>query len=349
MNKLLFIQGRNLGDAVISTGLINSIGKSFSNQIDVFTRPQFKTVFRNNPFIDNIYYANFPMGTQKNFNITEATKLLIAIKRLRNAKYSTCVNTFGDFRENTIGWLIKPERNVTVVWEGAHPYNMLIRRGCYKLTNEFVGVPETVINVYDANVIIAKELGCRFIEKPKIYVDEKPVKNFFKNVIAIHPTASQKSKLWEFRKWKSLMISLKEAGCFIWIFVAPDEKEEMERIFKSVIDNERIIVQAGDLEEFFLKLSYVKLSIGLDSFSVHAAYAVGIPSIMLNGSNDYRVWQPPNSKVIFKGNACNFYPCYNKPKCIGKDFEYVCMKAIEVGDVLKACMDLNYAAKRTEL
>lgn len=340
MDRLLFIQGRNLGDSVISTGLINSLGKSFPElHVDVFTRPQYSAIFYNNPNIRDIYYANFPMGTQKNFNFSETIKFFLKIKQLRKIEYDTCINTMGDFRENTIGWLINPRWNTTVIWEGAHPFNMFIRKGCYSLTNNFVQIPENIINIYDANVLIAKELGCKFIEKPKLFLNNNSKKNSCKKNIAIHPLASQKSKLWDFGKWKSLINFLKESE-YVWIFGAPGERKELETIFKPIIDNKRIVVHTGTLEEFFSKLSDVRLLIGLDSFSVHAAYALNIPSVMLIGSNDYRIWQSPNSRIVSKGNVCNYYPCYNKPKCTGKDFEYICMKAIKIEDVQKAIQEV---------
>ena len=95
--RYLIIQGRNFGDAVISTALINSVGESFPDvKLDVFTRPVFKSIYKNNPYINKIYYANFPVGTNKNFNFREAIKLL---KQINQFGYIERIKDYsGNFR-----------------------------------------------------------------------------------------------------------------------------------------------------------------------------------------------------------------------------------------------------------
>ena len=335
--KFLLIQARNLGDAVISTALINSIGESFPNiRIDVFTRPSFKDIYKNNPYINSIYYANFPVGTNKNFNIRELLKLSKQIYKLRKNNYEKVINNVGDFREILIGRLISPKINLSIRWEKGHPYNFLIKGGLYNLADKIITIPKNIINIYKAQIKFLKELGCDKILPPKIFLKKNLPKV---NAIGIHPLASQKCKLWQWDKWREL---IKELSLYyeVWIFCPPKEKRIIYRIFEKELKIKNVKVKSGSLDNFFLDLSQVKLLVGLDSFSVHAAYAIGTKSIMLNGANDYRIWTPPNAKVVFKGNICPYYPCYNKPKCIGKDFEYICMKAIEVEDVLNAIKEV---------
>lgn len=133
---------------------------------------------------------------------------------------------------------------------------------------------------------------------------------------------SLRCKSWEFEKWCLLCEKLHNLGFTVWIFCAPDEREFIQRKFNRILTREGIAIKADPFGVFFDTLSKVDLLIGLDSFSVHAAHACKVPGIMLSGSNDYRIWQPPNYRVVHKMGSCNHYPCYNKPKCEAKDYEY---------------------------
>jgi len=337
-DKYLFLQCRNLGDAIISTGLINSLGKSFPEvSVDIFAKSSFRPIFENNPYITHVFYANFPMGAPKGLNVKNSWALISQICKLRKKNYSVCLNREGDFRENLIGRLVNPKKNISVLWCENHVYNNMIRKGFLNLVDQAVNVPEEVVNVYSANDYIARKLGCMHLVPSKIFLNKELTKNFSlsdKNIIAVHPGASKKSKLWHFDNWKKLIRKLILQGFNVWIFGAPNQKMQMQTIFREVIDNKRVLLHASNLDELFIKLSSVKLLIGLDSFSVHAAYALGVPVVMLNGANDYRLFAPPGATVIAKKTVCPYYPCYNKPKCIGSKFEIICMKSIKVDDVM---------------
>ncbi|WP_022854411.1 glycosyltransferase family 9 protein [Thermodesulfatator atlanticus] len=338
MKKVLFIQARDYGDAVISTKLINTLGKNLPDlKLDVFTKPIFVSIYKNNPYINKIYCSNFPIGKSKRLDVISNINLIKTILRLRKNKYKYVLNIVGDIRENFIGKLINPKKNIGILWHNDHLYARFIRNGNGKFLDEKIKVPRDVINIYDILDFIATYFGCKKIEPPKIFLDqEKLLKIKFsiqQKIIAIHPFTKKKHNFWSFDKWIKLINILKKDH-ILWIFCAPDERKVAEHIFKDLINNEKVSIQTGNLEDFFIKLSLSKLLIGLDSFAVHVAYALNVPNIMLNGPNNYKIWQPKNTKVVCKTNVCKYYPCYNKPLCVGRNFEYICMKAIEVEDVL---------------
>lgn len=344
-HKYLFLQCRNLGDAIISTGLINSVGNSFTKvSIDIFTRYPFMAIFDNNPYINRLFYANFPMGAPKGLNAKNLFVLVKQIYKLRKQNYNVCLNREGDFRENLIGRLVKPEKNISVLWNGKHVYNNMIRKGLFSLVDDAINIPEEIVNVYNANDYVAKKLGCNHLFPSKIFLNKKLTKKISlsdKNIIAVHPGASKKCKLWNFDNWKKLIRKLILQGFSVWIFSSPNQKVQMQTIFREVIDNKRVLLHAGNLDEFFVKLSFAKLLIGLDSFSVHAGYALNVPVIMLNGANDYRIFRPPGTNVIANENVCAYYPCYNKPNCLGSKSEYICINSIGVEDVMAAINNLK--------
>jgi len=343
--KYLFLQCRNLGDAIISTGLINSLGKSFpETSIHIFTKYSFRAIFENNPYIERVSYANFPMGAPKGLGVKSCLSLLKRICELRKTSYSVCLNREGDFRENLIGRLVNPDKNISVLWCGNHVYNNMIRKGLLSLVDQAINIPEEVVNVYSANDYVARQLGCTQIVPPKIFLNKELTQKTClddENIIAVHPGASNKCRLWSVNKWTKLIRVLISQGFNVWIFCAPSEKMMLQRAFCEFMDKKSVVLKATDLDEFFVNLSFARLLIGLDSFSVHAAYALNVPVIVLNGANDYRLFRPPKANVIVKQDVCRYYPCYNKPKCLCSKFEYICINSIEVDDVLAAVEKLK--------
>ena len=281
------------------------------------------------------------MGAPKNLNAKNLLVLLTQIYKLRKQNYNVCLNREGDFRENLIGRLVNPEKNISVLWNGKHVYNNMIRKGFFSLVDDAINIPEEIVNVYSANDYVAKKLGCTHVVPSKIFLNKELTFLSDKSIIAVHPGASKKSKLWNFDKWKKLIRKLILQGFNVWIFTAPNQKVQMQTIFREVIDAKNVLLHAGNLYEFLVKLSFANLLIGLDSFSVHAGYALNVPVIMLNGANDYRIFRPPRANVIANENVCAYYPCYNKPKCLGSKSEYICMNSIEVEDVMAEINNLK--------
>lgn len=331
--KILIISARNFGDAIISTSLVSSLGSSFSDfKIDILTRQDFKGIYEHNPYVNKIYYANFPMGTNKNFNFNEVFKLLKTIYILSGNKYDFILNNIGDIRENLIGKLIMPKLNISIKFDNSHPFKNLIRLNNCLFVDKCINIPAKVKNIYEIQGFILSNLRCTKILQPEIYIKDKIEAS--SEVIGIHPTASQECKLWDFGKWEKL-INILRNKYKVWIFGSNNENKLLTMVFGKYLDGESVFIKTTPLSEFFMNLSQCTLLIGLDSFSIHAANALGVKSIMISGPNDWEIWKPKNCSVISKGSAvCKFYPCFNKPVCLKTSDEYICMKSIEVDEVL---------------
>lgn len=347
MKHILYLQARNFGDAVISTAFINSLGRSFNDyKIDVFTRPEFIPIFYNNPYINDIYTAQFPMGTKKNMSICNASKLFSKVRQLKKNKYDMCIDTTGDFREQVLGWVIRPDENVSVEWSDKHPFRQLVRPGISFFVDKYEYIGIETISIYDVYDNIALRMGCYIVAPPKIFPNQMLIEAYKKDnkkkIVAIHPFASQPCRQWVADKWRVLVHAIQQMGYVVRIFGASSEKVHLEKMFNGLLDEECISLHAGSLEQFFACLSLASVLISLDSFSVHAAYALNVPSIMLNGANDYRVWAPPSTKVISRSELCPSYPCYNRPKCRSSSDRYVCIRSITVEEVIQVIIDGKY-------
>jgi heptosyltransferase III len=145
--------------------------------------------------------------------------------------------------------------------------------------------------------------------------------------------------MWQYSSWVEVIASL-TLNERILVFCTSFEKNMVQNAFEDVSDKIEIITE--DIMGFLNKLNEVNLFIGLDSFSIHAAYFAQVPHlILLNGANESKIWAPPHAHVISGSSRCSFHPCYNHPRCLGKDFEYICMNAILPSEVIKKVKELN--------
>lgn len=336
-DHILIVDCRNLGDAVIKTTLIESLACSFPEiTIDVFTRPSFKFIFQNNPHIKNIYYSDFPFWRDKNPKWSQLIDLAVIISSIRKQRYDMCINTVGDFRENLISALIATPRNVSVIWEKGHPFSRLVRfnKLFLRKTNSIV-IPRNVVNYYDVHNYIVDKLGGKVLSKPKIYLKEfSSSKSIAEKIVGIHPLSSQQWNMWSFERWISLTEKLIQNGLTVWAFCAPNEKEMLDEIFQKIRNNHKFDIKAESLISFFNLLSHTNLFIGLNSFSIHCAYALNIPNIMINGGSDYRIFMPKNSLAIYDA-SCKYFPCFYNAHCIKNAKIEKCINNISVEQIMK--------------
>jgi heptosyltransferase-3 len=159
------------------------------------------------------------------------------------------------------------------------------------------------------------------------------------NAIGIHPMASQPWRRWEMEKWQALARHLIEREMEVHVFGSPSEKEELLKYF-GVLDSSRIKIVAGSLSDCFAAISRLRVLLCQDSFASHVAYALGVPTILLNGANDAAAWAPPGAVVLAAGPGLTCYPCYNRPTCIGSSAEYACIRDIAIGSVTDTVWDL---------
>jgi heptosyltransferase-3 len=225
-----------------------------------------------------------------------------------------------------------------VKWLPEHPFFKQVKSGLFGLVDDAVAIPTTVLNIYDAIAFFGRSLGCSMNKRPKLYdLDGEPISAMpEQSVVGIHPFSSDSWRTWPAGLWARLVSELRNRLIKVRLFAASSEESKLQEIFGELVDNNWVTIDVGGIGSFFEALRRVTVLIGMDSFAVHSAYAIGIPTVMLNGSNDFRVWCPPNSRVINGGPACVYYPCFNRPRCRGSSSEFICFSSITVEQVLGA-------------
>jgi heptosyltransferase-3 len=124
-------------------------------------------------------------------------------------------------------------------------------------------------------------------------------------------------------------------------FCAPSERAALAA---GLGDLPGLELASGDTDDFFARLCRVAAFVGLDSFGIHAAHAIGVPSIMLNGANLAEAIKPPQARLIDGGIGVSCHPCYNKPTCTATAEPYRCIRAIAETQVLRGLQVLLAAS-----
>ena len=326
VSKTLFLEARNFGDAIIKNTVISQYGAKHPDElIDICSKRQFTGIFAENKYIHQFHACGFPIAGLKSWNIIG---LLKKIWMLRKSHYDLAIDTVGDFRERFLLWLIRPKRLISIEREKGNPFNRLIRQGLSCLVEPVI-IPKDMVNVYAQFAYLLEYLGVQKQTQQlnKAYISKKT------RIIGMHPFASQECRLWDWGKWNELHRTFLEKGYAVYFFCSPKERVILEDKIE-IVKNTSVV--AGDLRLFLQELQRIDLLICLDSFAVHASYSVGIRSIMLNGANDFHIWQTPLSCVVAGVSDCEFWPCYNKPKCT----DYRCIRNIKADDVAQLAYKL---------
>ena len=349
--RVLLLQCRNYGDAVISTGLVQALGSCEPQpELHVLTRPWLRSVFTTNPFVSRVHEAEFPMGTDKRFGTRAALRLTRQVAKLRRLHFDVVVHMTGDVREITLGRLIAPKGNCGLLWEAGHPQRRIVRQAMERWVSMPVIIPPDELNIYSAAQRLASFLGARTPALPRLYdpTGTPYVHRPVERAVGIHMLAGQRCREWPPERWRELVKAIKKAGLDVVVFGAAADRERLTASLGDTLD-ERVELVTGSLDNFFLRLSRVRAFVGLDSFSIHAARAIGAPSIMLNGASRAEIWTPPGTEFLDGGAGLACHPCFNKPVCSSSASPYQCIRAIPEANVLRLLERLGAFSSRAAL
>jgi heptosyltransferase-3 len=332
--RVLFIAFFGFGDALVMLKLLEYFSIKKDVEIDIITYKRCMSIFENNKCIKNILLYEAADEKWPRYRILRYVKAFFRALSIRKYKYDIIFNNMADSKCNFLGWLMGGKKNICLNFDKNHPFVNVILPGFSIFVDRYIYIPSNVVSVYKMQEYIAKT----FVEE--IFPPKSVELNLTKNAlssnnnrckIAIHPMAGARCKLWINDRWIKLIKELYN-GEKIVVFCAPNEKKEIGIIFGKVLD--KIDIVAENLKVFLQTLENVKLFIGLDSFSIHAAYYKNVPSmIMLSGTSNSAVWAPLSAEVVDGHCDCKYHPCFNKAKCVGTTFEYSCMKSIMAEEV----------------
>lgn len=335
--RVLLLQARNLGDAVISTALVETIAGGLpGTTVDVLTRPEIAQIFATNPHVSHVYTGRFPMSSLGDFGWKEALALPGLVRTMRRNGYTDVANLQGDFREEILGRVVSRRNNWSPAWPAGHPGGKVVRPSVVPVANRPVPIPDEVRNMHDAAALLSSAVSGTAAQKPALYAPDgtKHTWSPQEGAVGLHPMASQPCRRWDMEKWSALARVLADEKLDVHVFGSPGERQELDRHFAgSGMESVRIVT--GNLQSYFAGVSRMRVLLCPDSFAAHVAYALGVPRILLNGANDAAAWAPPGTAVLAAGPGLSCYPCYNRPTCLGTDHQFACIRRIELSPVVE--------------
>jgi heptosyltransferase-3 len=335
------ISGRNLGDAVIQSRSVRRLIESgFVRRVVVWSRPDAAAAFADCPQTDTVT-SPFPLLHRRLPRVSELRAFWRAAGEIRKCRPSVSIDFAGDLRERLFSLAIASPKHIAINWAAGHPYRRALGLAAPAHRSFGYLIPADVISVYRAHQLFVDSLtGTRQLADSSTPSQgrRRPAR-----VVGLHPFASMECRLWSDGAWLELARRLLADGRRVRVFGAPSNRERIEQIFEPVL--EQIEVVTVGFHSFLAAVSGVDLMVGLDSLGVHAADRAGVPSVMLSGSSDPRMWAPPLSMSVGQSGGCGLYPCYNRPGCADRADRYSCIRSIRVDQVLDA---MNRHCDRSE-
>ncbi|WP_177182393.1 glycosyltransferase family 9 protein [Polynucleobacter asymbioticus] len=333
-SSLCVISARRYGDAIINARLIHAAAQARPDiRWVIWTKPEFAPLFQLMGF-DQIITSQFPIaGGALKFLKEGGSTLLKAIFELRSLKLNASIDFIGDAREAFLGSLIAGRRHHSPAWEESHWMHKLIWNGKIPFVQYFP-IQTSQDRMYEIVSDLLSKLTGKVI-KPTSSISSINHRPQYPPKIAFHPFSSQEFKAWPEIYWQQLSLLLKKQEIIPTVFCTESEESKAYQIFSS--ENSLVKIRATrSLQDLISGLKSIDLLVGVDSFLVHLASALGKKTIVINSGNLPAWWQPPNSLALGQSGACLQYPCSNEPSCLGTKNESQCIKSIEPGQVLKA-------------
>jgi ADP-heptose:LPS heptosyltransferase len=153
-------------------------------------------------------------------------------------------------------------------------------------------------------------------------------------VIVLHPGSGSKKKVWPLGRFLSLTHYLQDhLDSKILIVLGPAEGLEVQKVFEGRSSNTPILAKGLSLLQLASVMEGCQLFIGNDSGISHMATALGLPTIVIFGPTDHKVWSPRGEKVWVVRREVPCSPCPQERFFQCKDF--YCLQGIEMAEVLE--------------
>jgi len=326
---------RHLGDAVVVAGFVNALTERYSGiAIDILGRQELRGVTEAFCSIREYLPIELPVFGHHRKSVGEVSNALRKIMLLRKRRYDCCINLMGDVRENAFGRIVGAKKVISPVWPKTHPFRRHIR-SAYSFGNPPSRAELSVIEsgYYAAIDFFAGQLGLRCLRWPKTNHAKGMQSDI--PVVGLHPGASHPSKQWPADKWRELIRRLAARGCRVAMYGSPAEAERLRTEFEVEISNFSMELITSGMSAFLQSLATLDLMVCMDSFSSHAAHAIGLPAVVLHGPFDPSVMTPPTGVPLSAGDMCGIFPCYSR-SCGNATSEYICVRGIQVEAVMRA-------------
>lgn len=305
--KILVVRFRQMGDAILTTPLLNTIRKSFPDaRIDFVLNERLASLFKGHPAISNII----------TFTDEERHNTLTYIKKVRNTVKSTRYDAIIDMRST-------PNTMLFALFSPGTPLRIGIRKpytqGVFNHRMEACSDDE---NMIDHNLSLAapldiwgqldlqRDLSLAISDEEKQQFRQKMEQagiDFAKPVMLVGVTAKLRDKTWpdEYMAQTVKHLIKEYPGLQLIFNYAPDKEEENAR---------RMYGQLGNPENIFINLTaqspreLAAMAANCDAYfgneggTRHIVHAMGKPSLVIcSPLASKKTWLPTATSIVARG------------------------------------------------
>ncbi|MFH1825463.1 MAG: glycosyltransferase family 9 protein [Candidatus Firestonebacteria bacterium] len=324
VKKILIIKLRGIGDTVILTPVIRNLKKFYKKaEISVLIQQSSLDVLKNNPYMKHIFFYEGFIKT---------------VFKLMKEKFDLVICPQSSFKTALLGFLIRAKIRVVSNHNGRNYFSNIVVQKPQEYESALnrdldclraLGIP--IRNNHVEVFVTSHEKSKSIKLLKKHWIKKEDV------LVGFGLGASKEHKIWFKERFAVLSDELiKRFNCKVIFFTDPLKEKYVFEI-SNLMKNKPIIFKELKLRDVISVISRLDLFIGNDSGLAHISVGLNVPSIVIVGSEEPKIFHPYLTKdkhcVISKDIECK--PCWKKECEIP-----LCLDLITVNDVLKVVRKL---------
>jgi ADP-heptose:LPS heptosyltransferase len=225
-----------------------------------------------------------------------------------------------------------------------------LRRVCQGRVLHINSFPPRDEEVHLTDHLLRQFVQCGFpvsASIPRLYLEERDrewARGFWESkgvtleersrVIVLHPGSGSKKKVWPIDRFRNLAHALQDhLGSKILIVLGPAEGPEVQGAFEGMEFDPPILAKGLTLLQLASVMEGCWLFVGNDSGISHLAAALRLPTVVIFGPTDQKIWAPRGEKTFVVSGAAHCSPCL--PEQLSQCRDVKCLRGIEMEDVLE--------------
>lgn len=285
--NILFITASRIGDAVLSTGLLDDIAQKYpATRVTIACGPLAVSLFEGYPNLARI----IPLQKQKHHK-----HWLALWRQVVGTRWDIVV----DLRNSAVSRLIRTNKRYVF---GQH-----IDKAAHKVRQN------------------AAVMGLRDAPSPKLWFSETQMavaQALIKDhdpILAVGPTANWKAKTWPVERFMDVVHWMTSTdgpmtGASVAVFSAPGEEEDARKLYDTIPENRRIdAIARYDPGTAAAIISQCQFYIGNDSGLMHCAAAAGVKTLGLFGPSYPHIYGPWGDHAAYVSTPETFDELINYP------------------------------------
>jgi len=301
--KILAIQFRYLGDAVLMTPALRAIKEHFpKDELHVLVAAEIAPLLQPVPWLKRVWA--FPRARGK-ARLRESWPV---IRALRRERFDGSVDFGSSDRSAIISLLCGARQRLAPLWPGG----FLGRRFCYTRT---VRIPESLHEVL-RHLYLLSAWGIANPGSLDLEIHTDPADDaaaalrFPSPAVLCHLASGAIKKEWPLIRWAEFHRLAAAAGCET-VFstgISARDREQLEE-FQKLAPGAMVFPPEPDLARFMAVIKRARLFVSGDTGPLHIAAGLGVPTVSLFGPSPAHQWAPLGKQHrMLQGSPCTCAP-----------------------------------------